>query len=129
YGVIEIWPSVGVVAIDEHDRIILVGQWRYTVDRYSWEIPRGGSHPHETDMLDVANRELLEETGFLAKKWRRLGAVDVCNGVANDIQTLYLATELSPGQGMSLDPEEDITVDWQPFGEAVRMVLDGRITE
>lgn len=129
YGVIEIWPSVGVVALDHEDRIVLVGQWRYTVDRYSWEIPRGGSHPHETDMLEVAKRELLEETGVSAKGWERLGAVDVCNGVANDVQTLYLATELTCGGETSFDPEEDITVSWQPFKEAIRMVLDGRITE
>lgn len=129
YGVIEIRPSVGVVAIDDADRVVLVGQWRYTVDRYSWEIPRGGSNPHETDMLEVAKRELLEETGVTAETWTRLGAVDVCNGVANDIQTLYLATELSCGGETSFDPEEDITVEWQPFEEAVRMVLENRITE
>ena len=129
YGVVEIWPSVGVVAIDREDRIVLVGQWRYSVDRYSWEVPRGGSHPHETDMLEVAKRELVEETGVTAESWRRLGAVDVCNGVANDVQTLFLATGLSCNAELNLDPEEDITVAWKPFGEAVRMVLDGRITE
>lgn len=129
YGVIEIWPSVGVVAIDHEDRIVLVGQWRYTVDRYSWEIPRGGSHPHETDMLEVAKRELVEETGVTAQNWRRLGAVDVCNGVANDVQTFYLATDLSCEKELSLDPEEDITVSWKPLKEAVQMVLDNRITE
>jgi 8-oxo-dGTP pyrophosphatase MutT (NUDIX family) len=128
YGVIEIRPSVGVVAINAEGRVALVGQWRYSLDRYSWEIPRGGSHPGETDMIAVAKRELAEETGLLAQHWQRLGAVDVCNGVANDVQTLFLATELSPTE-MNLDPEEDITVDWQPFEEAVRMAMDGRITE
>jgi 8-oxo-dGTP pyrophosphatase MutT (NUDIX family) len=128
YGVIEIWPSVGVVAIDRQDRIVLVGQWRYTVDRYSWEIPRGGSHPGETDMLEVAKRELAEETGTVAKEWTRMGAVDVCNGVANDVQTFFLATDLSPTE-RNLDPEEDIVVQWVPFEEAVRMAIDGRITE
>jgi 8-oxo-dGDP phosphatase len=128
YGVVEIRPSVGVVAIDGRERVVLVGQWRYSVNRYSWEVPRGGSHPGEMDMLEVAKRELAEETGVHAARWQELGPVDVCNGVADDVQTLFLATELSETK-MRLDPEEDITVDWQPFDEAVRMVMDGRITE
>ena len=128
YGVIEIRPSIGVVAVDSEDRVVLVGQWRYSVDRYSWEVPRGGSHPGETDMLVVAQRELAEETGVLAQTWQALGPVDVCNGVANDVQSLFLATELSP-TNRNLDPEEDIIVDWKPFEEAVQMAIDGRITE
>jgi len=128
YGVIEIRPSVGVVAINEHDEVVLVGQWRYSVNRYSWEIPRGGSHPGEANMLDVAKRELAEETGVLAEHWQALGTVDNCNGVADDTQTLYLATGLS-STAMNLDPEEEITVRWQPFEEALRMAMDGRITE
>ena len=128
YGVIEVRPSVGVVALDKQDRVVLVGQWRYTVNRYSWEIPRGGSQPDEADMLKVAQRELAEEAGLIARNWEKLGAVDVCNGVADDVQTLFLATDLSATE-MNLDPEEDITVEWKPFEEAVRMALDGRITE
>ncbi len=128
YGVVEIRPSIGVVAIDSEDRAVLVGQWRYSVDRYSWEVPRGGSHSGETDMLAVAQRELAEETGVMAQNWQALGPVDVCNGVANDVQSLFLATGLSPTE-MNLDPEEDIIVDWKPFAEAVQMAVDGRITE
>ena len=128
YGVIEIRPSIGVVAIDERDRVVLVGQWRYSVSRYSWEVPRGGSHPGERDMLEVAKRELAEEAGVRAANWQELGPVDVCNGVANDVQTLFLATGLTQ-TNMQLDPEEDITVEWHPFEEAVLMVMDGRITE
>ena len=128
YGVIEIRPSIGVVAIDERDRVVLVGQWRYSVSRYSWEVPRGGSHPGEKDMLEVAKRELAEEAGVRAANWQELGPVDVCNGVADDVQTLFLATGLTQ-TNMQLDPEEDITVEWHPFVEAVSMVMDGRITE
>jgi len=128
YGVIEIRPSIGVVAIDERDRVVLVGQWRYSVGRYSWEVPRGGSHPGERDMLEVAKRELAEEAGVRAAHWQELGPVDVCNGVADDVQTLFLATGLTQ-TNMQLDPEEDITVEWHPFEEAVSMVMDGRITE
>ena len=128
YGVIEIPPSVGVVAIDAHDRVALVGQWRYALDRYSWEIPRGGSFPGETDMLRAAQRELEEEVGVRASTWERINSVDICNGVANDVQTLFLATGITE-TAMRLDPEEDIVVDWKPFSEAVKMVVDGRISE
>lgn len=128
YGVVEIRPSVGIVALNDSDDIALVGQWRYSVQRYSWEVPRGGSHPGETDMLEVARRELAEETGVVAQDWQVLGPVDVCNGVADDVQTLFLARNLS-ATSMRLDPEEDITVAWRPFDEAIEMVMEGRITE
>jgi 8-oxo-dGTP pyrophosphatase MutT (NUDIX family) len=128
YGVVEIRPSVGIVALNERDEIALAGQWRYSVNRYSWEIPRGGSHPGEIDMLCVAKRELAEEAGLIAQEWEPLGAVDVCNGVADDVQSLYLAKGLTPTP-TRLDPEEDILIKWRPFDETVSMVMDGRITE
>lgn len=128
YGVIELRPSVGVVACNDRDEVVLVGQWRYSLGRYSWEIPRGGSNTGETDMLAVAQRELREETGTLAGQWRHLGSVDMLNGVANDVQSLFWATELTATE-MELDPEEDIKVHWVPFAEALNMATDGRITE
>jgi 8-oxo-dGTP pyrophosphatase MutT (NUDIX family) len=128
YGVVEIRPSVGVVAINERDEIVLAGQWRYALGRYSWEIPRGGSNPGETDMRKVAERELAEEAGVRAAEWRLLGPVDVCNGVTDDVQSLFWATKLSPAPRV-LDPEEEIAVAWKPFEEAVAMAMDGRITE
>lgn len=128
YGVVEIRPSVGIVATDENDRIVLVGQWRYAPGRHSIEIPRGGSQPDEKDMLAVAKRELAEEAGLLAERWECIATVDVCNGVSDDVQSLFWATGLS-ATDMNLDPEEDIVVHWRPFDEAVRMALDGRITE
>jgi 8-oxo-dGTP pyrophosphatase MutT (NUDIX family) len=128
YGVVEIRPSIAVVALNDRDEIALVGQWRYALNRHSLEVPRGGSHPGETDMVEVAQRELAEEVGVVAKHWEALGAVDVCNGVSDDVQSLFLATGLSP-TAMSLDPEEDITVEWHPFEDAVKMAIDGRITE
>ena len=128
YGVVEIRPSVGIVALNERDEIALVGQWRYAVNRYSWEVPRGGSSVGETDMLTVAKRELAEEAGLVAEHWTELGPVDVCNGVADDVQTLFLARGLSATE-MRHDPEEEIALIWKPFDEAIQMAMDGRITE
>ena len=128
YGVVYLRPSVGIVALNERDEVVLVGQWRYSLERYSWELPRGGSHPGEADMLQVAQRELVEETGVLAATWKCLGSVDNGNGVANDVQTLYLATSLTQTETKH-DPEEDLAIQWQPFDEALAMAMDGRITE
>jgi 8-oxo-dGDP phosphatase len=128
YSVVEIRPSVGIVALNARDEIVLVGQWRYPHNHYSWEIPRGGSHPGEIDMLEVARRELAEEAGLRASDWQILTAVDCCNGVVDDLQTLYLATGLTAIEAKP-DPEEDIAICWKPFEEGVEMSLDGRITE
>jgi 8-oxo-dGTP pyrophosphatase MutT (NUDIX family) len=128
YGVVEMRPSVGVVAINDDDEVVLVGQWRYSLGRYSWEIPRGGSHPGETDMVQTARRELLEEAGVVAERWQRLGSVDNGNGVAHDVQTLYLATGLALSN-TNHDPEEKIAVAWRPFSEVFEMAMDERITE
>jgi 8-oxo-dGTP pyrophosphatase MutT (NUDIX family) len=128
YGVVEILPSVGIVALSARDEIVLVGQWRYTLNRHSWEIPRGGSLADETEMQRAAERELAEEAGVHAARWQPLGTVDVGNGVLTDVQSLYLATELS-ATDTNFDAEEDIRIMWKPFDEAVEMAMDGTITE
>jgi 8-oxo-dGTP pyrophosphatase MutT (NUDIX family) len=128
YGVVEVRPSVGIVAVNEEDRIVMVRQWRYTMGRYTWEIPRGGSLPGETDMLGVAARELREEAGVDAHEWAPLGAVEVCNGVTTDIQHLFLArrlTEVAPNH----DATEDIVVRWTHIVEASEMAIGGSIEE
>jgi 8-oxo-dGTP pyrophosphatase MutT (NUDIX family) len=128
YGVVDMRPSIGVLAMNDRDEVVLAGQWRYALNRYSWEIPRGGSHPGETDMLAVAQRELKEETGVVASKWEPLGKVDICNGVANDVQSLFLATGLST-TSRQLDPEEEIALQWLPFDTVLAMAMDSSITE
>jgi len=119
---------VGVVVLNDKREIALVGQWRYPLGRYSWEVPRGGSMPDESDVLAVAKRELREETGLEASDWQRLGAVDVNNGITTDVEQLFLASSLQRG-AVHTDPEEEIEVRWVPFEEAVRMVISGEITE
>jgi 8-oxo-dGTP pyrophosphatase MutT (NUDIX family) len=128
YGVVEMRPSVGVVALNARQEIVLVGQWRYPLGRYSWEIPRGGSMPHEADLEAVAKRELKEEAGVEAYRWRQLGAVDVNNGVTSDVEHLFLATELEIGEPQC-DPDEQIEVRWVRLEETVQMVMSGEITE
>jgi 8-oxo-dGTP pyrophosphatase MutT (NUDIX family) len=128
YGVVEIRPSVGVLAFNSGNELGIVGQWRYTLNRYSHEIVRGGSSEGETDLLGAARRELREEAGFEARHWEPFGAVDVCNGVTTDIQHLFIARDLT-FVGTDQDPFEEIHTEWHPFERALQMVLDGVITE
>ena len=128
YSVVEIRPSVAVVAINENDDIALVGQWRYTHNKYSWEIPTGGSEKEDETILDAAKRELEEETGVIAADWTPLGSIDNSNGATTDISNLFMAKRLSfstPKQ----EPGEQITTDWISFKRAVQMVMEGEITE
>jgi len=128
YGVVHFRTvAAGIVAIDADDRVLLVGQHRYTLDAYSWEIPEGGVPPGE-NAVDGARRELLEETGVVAATWRELGRFHLSNSVTDEAALLYLATDL---RQETSDPEatEELAVRWVPFGEAVAMTLDGRITD
>ena len=97
YGVVHFRNSaVGVVAIDDEDRVALVGQHRYAFDAYHWEIPEGGS-PHEEDSLEGARRELFEETGLTARTWREIGRWELSNSVTDEAAVAYLATDLVEG--------------------------------
>ena len=71
YGFIETHPAIGIVPLNENIATYLVGQYRYTLNTYSWEIPEGGGHPGESH-LETAKRELSEETGLKANKWKYL---------------------------------------------------------
>jgi 8-oxo-dGTP pyrophosphatase MutT (NUDIX family) len=128
YGVVHFRNlAVGVVAIDAEDRMVLVGQYRYTLDAWSWEIPEGGV-PFGEDALEGARRELREETGYSAATWRELGRVHLSNSISDEAGVLYLATGLAPGAATP-DGTEAIEVVHLPFDEALAMTFDGRITD
>jgi 8-oxo-dGTP pyrophosphatase MutT (NUDIX family) len=128
YGVVHFAnAAVGVVALDADDRILLVGQHRYTLDAYSWEIPEGGV-PEAEDALEGARRELREETGVEAQTWSELARFHLSNSVSDERGVIYLATDLRHGVAEP-EPSEDLTVRWVPFAEALEMTLDGRITD
>jgi 8-oxo-dGTP pyrophosphatase MutT (NUDIX family) len=127
YGVVEMRPSCGIVAISEEDQVALVGQWRYVHGKYSLEIPTGGSEQHETP-LAAAKRELLEETGLTADVWTGLGSIDNSNGVTTDVAYLFLARTLTGGPSAS-PGDEQVELHWMPFADAVLSVMNGEITE
>jgi 8-oxo-dGTP pyrophosphatase MutT (NUDIX family) len=128
YGVVHFASiAVGVVAIDDADRVALVGQHRYTLDEMSWEIPEGGS-PMDEDSLEGARRELREETGLLARTWRQIGRYHLSNSVSDETAVLYLATGLEEGPAEP-DGSEELVVRWVSFDETMAMIACGEITD
>jgi ADP-ribose pyrophosphatase len=129
YGVVHfLHRAVGVVPLDlATDSVLLVGQYRYTLDRYSWEIPEGGGGFDESPE-GAARRELAEETGYGGGVWRELCRCDLSNSVTDETAVLFVATDLVTG---TADPEgtERIEVRWVPFDEAMTMIGRGEITD
>jgi len=119
--------AIGVVALDEERNIYLVGQYRFTLDAYSWEIPEGGS-PLGVDPLDSAKRELKEETGIIARDWKKLLDIHLSNSVSDEKGYIYLATGLEFSEA---EPEEteELQVQKIALEQAYQMVLDGTITD
>lgn len=128
YGVVHFRNvAAGVVAIDARDRVALVGQHRYTLDEYAWEIPEGGV-PEGEDPLAGAQRELREETGVDAADWQELARVHLSNSVTDEVAVLYLATKLRHGESAP-EGSEELQIRWLPFEEVLARTLDGRITD
>ncbi len=128
YGVVHFNSvAVGVVAVDANDRVTLVGQYRYALDAWSWEIPEGGV-PFAENPLDGARRELQEETGLEATHWRELGRFHLSNSVSDEAAIAYLATGLTEGRAAP-DETEELEIRRVTFGEALAMTRDGRITD
>jgi ADP-ribose pyrophosphatase len=119
--------AVGIVPIDEELNTILVGQYRYTLNEYSWEIPMGGV-PLEEDILVGAKRELREETGLRAEKWTKLLKIHTSNSVTDEYGFVYVAEDLTQGD-TDWDETEDLKIRKLPFSRAVQMVMDGQITD
>lgn len=119
--------AVGVLVLDQDLNTYLVGQYRFTLNAYSWEMPEGGC-PVGLDTLESAKRELLEETGLVAKDWTLLFQMHLSNSVSDELAVIYLARDL---QQFEAEPEEteQLQVKKIPFAEMLDMVETGQITD
>jgi len=128
YGVVHFANlAVGVAVLDDAGRVLLVGQHRYTLDAYSWEIPEGGV-PAGESALEGARRELREETGVEADGWRELCRFHLSNSISDETGVLFVARAI--GQRTATpDPTEDLAVRWVPFADAMAMIGAGEITD
>ncbi len=120
--------AIGILPLDENGNTWLVGQYRYTLDEYSWEIPMGGG-PLEEDILFSAQRELKEETGITAKKWSNILRIHTSNSVTDEEGFVFLAEELSFGPTQFEESEADLKIKKLPFSEVVDMVMNNEITD
>lgn len=128
YGVVHFKHiAVGVIPLDQDGNTWLVGQYRYPLGRYSWEIPEGGC-PLGTDTLATAQRELREETGLHASTWEKILECDVSNSVTNETAVLYLAQDLDQRTWAPEDTEE-LRLRKLPLEEAIQMVFRGEIRD
>ncbi len=126
YGVVHFASrAVGVVAVGEDGRLLLVGQHRYTLDEYSWEIPEGGVGVDET-LEAGARRELREETGYEADTWRRLFRFSTSNSVTDETGEMFLATLLHAGEP-SPDATEELATRWATLDEVLAEIARGEI--
>jgi len=120
--------AVGIIPLDEQRHTWLVGQHRFTLDSYSWEIPEGGGKPEE-DPLEAARRELREETGLTARTWEFLLAIHTSNSVTDELGHIYIARDLTPGIPAPEESESDLKIMKLPLEDAVQMVMNGEITD
>jgi 8-oxo-dGTP pyrophosphatase MutT (NUDIX family) len=128
YGVVQFKnKAIGIIPVDAEGYTYLVGQYRYSLNEYSWEIPMGGGKIG-IDILESAQRELKEETGFTAAQWTNIARIHTSNSVTDEEGFVFLAQELTAGE---TEPEEteDLRVWHLPLAEAVAMAMDNRITD
>ncbi|MBS1746058.1 MAG: NUDIX hydrolase [Bacteroidetes bacterium] len=119
--------AIGIVVLDENMDIYLVGQYRFTINEYSWEIPEGGGPFYEAP-LEAAQRELLEETGLKANHWKKIREMHLSNSVSDELAIIFLATGLSQHKAMP-EATEQLVVKKIPFEEAFKMVMQGEIKD
>jgi 8-oxo-dGTP pyrophosphatase MutT (NUDIX family) len=119
--------AVGIIPIDDDGYTWLVGQYRYTLDVYSWEVPMGGG-PLGESVEDCARRELMEETGLRTASLTHLMDVHMSNSVTDETGHVFVARELVQGE-TDFEETEDLRIMRLPLGEAIAMACDGRITD
>jgi 8-oxo-dGTP pyrophosphatase MutT (NUDIX family) len=119
--------AIAIIPIDEEGNTWLVGQYRYPLNQYSWELPMGGG-PIGKDILESAKRELREETGLTAEKWTEIMRIHTSNSVTDEEGIVYLAEGLTQGE-TEFEETEVLQIRKLVFSEVLEMVMNGAITD
>lgn len=128
YGVVHFKNrAIGILPLDEDNNTWLVGQYRYPLNAYSWEIPEGGGQLG-ADPLIGAKQELLEETGLIAKEWIEIQRMHLSNSVSDEFAVIYIAKGLTMTEAAPEETEQ-LVIKKLPFEEAYQMVMNGTITD
>ncbi len=128
YGVVDCKIATGIVALTEENEVILVGQYRYTMNEYSWEIIEGGTEANE-DPKTAAIRELQEEAGYATNDVIQLGGeIHLSNSHSSERGLLYLAKDLRPVPATPEDTEV-LTIKKVPLKEAIKLIENGEIND
>lgn len=119
--------AIGVIPLDEEMNTWIVGQHRYPLNQYSWEIPEGGGK-HDVDPIESARRELLEECGLIAEDWTRVIDLHLSNSVSDEHAIIYVARGLKQVEAEPEDTEQ-LVIRKLPFAALFEMVMNGEVTD
>lgn len=119
--------ALGVIPLDEQLNTWIVGQYRFPLNRYSWEIPEGGG-AMDVEPIESAKRELKEEVGITANKWTHLLNMHLSNSVSDEYGLIYIAQDLKFGSAEP-DENEQLQIRKVPFMDVFEMVMNGEITD
>ena len=119
--------AIGILPLDEENNTWLVGQYRFPLNQYSWEIPEGGGNKN-LPPLESAKKELLEETGIEAREWIKIIETHLSNSATDEFGIIYIAMGLT-FQNSSPEETEELQVKKIPFNDVYKMVVNGEITD
>ena len=119
--------ALGIIPVDDQLNTWLVGQYRFPLDEYSWEIPMGGG-PIGIDKLDSAQRELKEETGLIATQWTEILRIHTSNSVTDEEGFVYLAEGLTQSE-TAFEETEQLEIRKLSLKQAINMAMEGEITD